>query len=110
MKRTLRSTSKDFKKVIAACEDPIILDLRKEKDEGLHAFYQTDYKWYPSLLNRGETIVILGNKEKASHKIQLIVGLADKFEREVVVVSDDTKHYEVIEGMIHAERKRRSSL
>ena len=110
MKDVLRSTSKDTKRVIAACDDPIILDLRKERDEGMVSFYKTDYKWYPSLLNKGETIIVLGNKKKAIHKIQLVVSLADKFEREIVVVCDDTKHYEVVEGMIRDERKRRSSI
>lgn len=110
MKRVFRSTSTNFKSVVADCEDPVILDLRKVKDEGLDAFYKTDYKWYPSLLNKGETRVILNNKDKATKKIQLVVGLADKFEREIVVVCDDTKHYELVEGMIRDERKRRSSL
>lgn len=110
MKKLLRSTSKDFAALLKSCEDPIILDLRKVRDERLNEFYKTDYKWYPSLLNKGETIVVLANKEKAKQKVQSIVNLAGKFEREIVVICDDTKHYEVVEGMIRDGYKRRSSL
>ena len=95
------STREKIRDVVAEMEDPYIIDVRKIKDSELKEFYLRDYTHLGELSDRGITDIYLRSPFAGKMRLMKFLQRAKDYDREVVILYDNEKHYQYIRRKIN---------
>lgn len=105
MFRVVQAEYVDLEKKLESCEDPLILDIRNERDMRLSQHWGKDYVHVRNLANRGITEVILRNEIRGIRQYDEALKKCMAFERELVMLYDDKRHMKYVTGAINERSK-----
>ena len=100
MYRITGSDREGIAKFVKRAEDPYVVDIRPSGEKRLKKYFGRDYVHIVELTNRGMTEVILKAEITGMMRLRKILDRARDFQREVIILHDDSDHYSYVRRLI----------
>lgn len=100
----------DLNQSCSKAHDPLIIDVRGKRDEVLKEYFARDYVFVGELSNKSSNIVIYRAESSGRMRLLKQINRAKKFDREVVILYKDKRHYDKLRSDVNDWIEKYSSI